>query len=418
MRNTLAYKLVIGCSLLIGSYTLNAQDRLVVSNGTHQLTENEQRLKNYEDLKSLGYTEQEIYQDLGNAYFLSHNYETALFWYEKLIEISPNGKLDASYQKRYDHALSKLGTILKQAEEDENWTELVKSDYHMTDASSKAPKRFSKRNKFRPLYIDREYSTASLGNDRSYLRNKPFMTGEKDLNYESPVVLTNNGRTAYFSKEVLVKPTTGIFSKKQKVHRIFRADKVNGEWKTIKELNLCPKEYSALHPAISKDGSRLFFASNMPGTFGEFDIYVATIKSRGIVGIAKNLGTKVNTKKNEIYPKVMEGNTLVFASEGHKGFGGLDVYMVEVEKRNVGLAMNMGSTINSPSDDFSIQFTNNEGMGYVMSNRGGNGKTMEKVAFSYFGERNTKNVRDFHLMEAMNTETKTQYSNSVFEEDH
>lgn len=119
-----------------------------------------------------------------------------------------------------------------------------------------------------------------------------------------------------------------------------------------------------------------------------------------------------------MYPKVMEGNTLVFASEGHQGYGGLDVYMVEVEKRNVGLAMNMGSTINSPSDDFSIQFTNERGMGYVMSNRGGNGKAMEMVAFSYFDENNTKNVRDFHLMEAMNTETRTQYSSSVFEDEN
>ena len=57
-------------------------------------------------------------------------------------------------------------------------------------------------------------------------------------------------------------------------------------------------------------------------------------------------------------------------------------------------------------------------MGYVMSNRGGNGKAMEMVAFSYFGENNTKNIRDFHLMEAMNTETRTQYSSSVFEDEN
>ncbi|ASV31683.1 tetratricopeptide repeat protein [Maribacter cobaltidurans] len=418
MRNTLAYKMIIGCSLFIGFYTLNAQGSLVVSSETHQLTETEKRLQNYEDLKSLGYTEKEIYQDLGNAHFLSHNYETALFWYEKLSEISPDGHLDSSYQKRYDHALSKLGKTAKQEKEDENWTELVKSDYHMTYASPNSNKRFSQRKNFRPLQIDTEFSTASLGNERPYfsaIQDKPKV---KEFNYESPAVLTKDGKTAYFSKEVWVKPTTGIFSKKQKVHRIFRADKVNGEWKSIKELALCPKEYSALHPAISKDGTRLFFASNMPGTFGEFDIYVTTIKSNGIVGVAKNLGTKVNTLKNEMYPKVMEGNTLVFASEGHQGYGGLDVYMVEVEKRNVGLAMNMGSTINSPSDDFSIQFTNEQGMGYVMSNRGGNGKAMEMVAFSYFGENNTKNIRDFHLMEAMNTETRTQYSSSVFEDEN
>lgn len=417
MRNTLAYKMVIGCSLLIGCYTLNAQNGMAVSNESARMSELEKRQQNYEDLKSLGYTEKEIYQDLGNAHFLSHNYETALFWYEKLMEISPDGQLDSSYQKRYDHALSKLGQEAKKADADENWTELVKQDYHMTDASLKSNKRQLRRNYFKPLYIDSDYSTASIGNDRPYVVKEQEVKPERELNYESPVVLTRDGNTAYFSKEVLVKPTTGLFSKKQKVHRIFRADKVNGEWKSIKELALCPKDYSALHPAISKDGTRLFFASNMPGTFGEYDIYVSTIKINGVVGVAKNLGTKVNTPKNEMYPKVMEGNTLVFASEGHQGYGGLDVYMVEVEKRNVGLAMNMGSSINSPSDDFSIQFTSGQ-MGYVMSNRGGDGRKTELVAFSFPQEGKTQHARDFQLMEALNTEERTQYSTSVFEDDH
>lgn len=417
MRNTLAYKMVIGCSLLIGCYTLNAQNGMAVSNEIHQLNETETRQQNYEDLKSLGYTEKEIYQDLGNAHFLSHNYETALFWYQKLIEMSADGHLDPSYQKRYDYALSKLGQETKKADADENWTELVKSDYHMTDASSKASKILSRRKSFKPLYINTEYSTASIGNERPFLKKEQEVKLQKELNYESPVVLTRDGNTAYFSKEVLIKPTTGLFSKKQKVHRIFRADKVNGEWKSIKQLDLCPNDYSVMHPAISQDGSRLFFASNMPGTFGEYDIYVSTIKTNGMVGVAKNLGTKVNTPKNEMYPKVMEGNTLVFASNGHQGYGGLDVYMVDVQQRNVGLAMNMGSSINSPSDDFSIQFTKDQ-MGYVMSNRGGDGKTMELVAFSFPKEGKTQHARDFQLMEALNTENRTQYSTSVFEDEN
>lgn len=417
MRNTLAYKMVIGYSLLIGSYTLNAQNTMASSHGILQTNETEKRQQNYDDLKSLGYTEKEIYQDLGNAHFLSHNYETALFWYQKLMEISEDGQLDPSYQKRYNYVLSKLGQETKKDEADENWTELVKSDYHMTDASLKVNKRQLRRKYFKPLYINSDYSTASVGNDRPFVVKENEVRVRKELNYESPVVLTKDGKTAYFSKEVWVKPTTGIFSKKQKVHRIYRADKINGEWKSIKELALCPNDYSALHPAISKDGTRLFFASNMPGTFGEYDIYVTSIKSNGMVGMAKNLGTKVNTPKNEMYPKVMEGNTLVFASEGHQGYGGLDVYMVEVEKRNVGLAMNMGSSINSSSDDFSIQFTNDQ-MGYVMSNRGGNGKSMERIAFSFPQQGNTKNARDYQLMEALNTESRTQYSSSVFEDEN
>lgn len=419
MRNILIYKMALGCVMSLTCTAMTAQTAFVSSNEAYHLNDTEKRLQNYEELKSLGYTEKEIYEDLGNAHFLSRNYESALYWYDKLTNISEDGTLEPSYQKRYDHALSKLGkTATDQKEQDENWTELVKADYHMTDASSKKmARRTSFRDNFKPLHFNTETRTASLGNVMPYRANSDNFLKDDEYKYESPVVVTPDGNTAYFSKVVMEKPTTGIFSKKEKQHRIYRADKVNGEWKSIKELPLCPKGYSAMHPAISEDGSRLFFASNMPGSFGKYDIYVANIKKGGMVGIAKNLGQKVNTEKNDMFPKVVEGNTLVFSSEGHKGYGGMDIYMVQVEKKKVGLAMNLGSPINSPSDDFSIELTNDQGMGYVMSNRGNGEKTAHKVAFSYIGKKDFNHTKDYQLMEALNTESQLQYSSSVFEDE-
>ena len=418
MRNMLHQKVSLGCFALLCCVGLNAQGTAFASIDRHKMDATVKRMENFKDMKSMGYTEKEIYQDLGNAHFLSKNYENALFWYDRLVDLSEDGLLDSSYQKRYDYAVSKLGKTETSAEEtDENWTELVRADYHMTEASPQKSS-VSFRDKFRPLQLNLEMEEVAS-------RQPPVTNGISDkrvghknkLQYETPISLTRDGRTAYFSKTVFVKPATGIFSKKEPVHKVFRADKVQGEWKSIRELALCPKEFSAVHPAISPDGKRLFFASNMPGTFGEFDIYVASISSTGGIGSAKNLGEKVNTNQNDLYPKLMEDNTLVFASEGHKGYGGLDVYSVAISQKSVGLAINMGSTINGVEDEFTLQLEPNNGMAYVVSNRDSKTKSTRKIAYTFIGEKSNSRETDFQLLEALNSTRQTKYSTSVFEDE-
>ena len=131
-----------------------------------------------------------------------------------------------------------------------------------------------------------------------------------------------------------------------------------------------------------------------------------------------NLGKKVNTKANDMYPRVMGGNTLVFASEGRKGYGGLDVFMTEVGRKTVSLAVNLGETINSKEDEFSIFLENGESTGYVMSNRGKNKDSVQKVAFSYAGNKGDKsdNKRNYNMLEAIYSDVKTDHTSSVFED--
>ncbi len=420
MRNALTQKLFLGCLAVLYCCTLSAQ---TLKEGL-SLDDATKRLENFEELKSMGYSEKEIYEDLGNANFLSQNYETALFWYEKLIAFTEDGILDGNYQKRYDYAVSKLGQQHNDNEDDENWTELVREDYQMTDASLKSNVSNSNRRNFRPLNFNTTNDELVVNevrksdkSDYKVLKAIDLKNKANQNDYESPISITKDGKTAYFSKSTYVKPTYGIFSKKQLLHKIYKADKVDGEWKTIKELALCPNDYSAIHPTISEDGKRLFFASNMPGSFGEYDIYVSDIRSNGAAGIAKNLGSKVNTDKNDLYPKLMEGNTLVFASEGHKGYGGLDVFMVEVAQNRVGLAMNLGNPINSKGDDLSIQLLSKNGMDYIVSTRGKEGRSTQKVAFSYANQNNATKERDYRFLEALNTGVQVDYSSSVFEDE-
>lgn len=408
MNNSLKCSLLFACMATMGYGQDLAFNQSSINFQERKITEVTKRADNYKKLKSLGYADKEIFEDLGNANFLTKKYENALYWYGKLMEISEDGSLSKSYQKRFDHAVTKLGKQVQNEIADENWTELVKDDYKMTQTVIPSRLTSNNRNKFLP-WDDQGSKEEFASNSASPSKT----TGE----YSPPVALTNNGNTAYFSKTTYRKPATGIFSKKQKVHKIYKADKVAGEWKKITEVAICPGDYSAKHPAVSPDGSRLFFASNMPGTYGEYDIYVATIQKNGGLGQAKNLGSKVNTAKNDVHPNPISNGTLVFASEGREGFGGLDVFMVEVGQRKVGLAVNMGNSINSSFDEYSVNLLQSNGSGYVVSNRIAKGKSAQNVAFNLNDKPINEKDRDDRFLEAFNTERQTQYSSSVFDDE-
>ena len=128
--------------------------------------------------------------------------------------------------------------------------------------------------------------------------------------------------------------------------------------------------------------------------------------------------TKVNTKKNDLYPRIMEDNTLVFASEGRDGFGGLDLYSTQVNDRNVDFATNLGRPINSTRDDFSMYILYDKGIGYVLSNRGTDKNKIPEVAFSYNSkkEKKAQDNRDYNLAAALNNKLKIDYTTSVFED--
>ena len=414
MKNSTSYKVAFVCVFVtLLSSPLSAQSLKNFNSGKSTSSEISKRENNYTKLIGLGYSEKEVFQDLGNANFLNKNYETALFWYKELKKTAKKGVLSKKYQERYEYALRKTGATLasNSSTDDKKWLASIEAEYEIKKKTSK----YSSRHKEWDLRLNtKSQGQVQYGNVED---NEVKNFDDQNL-YKTPVALTADGNTAYYSKAVLVKPTTGLFSKKRLIHKIYKADKVNGKWKKIKEVALSPKNYNSMHPSISNDGKRLFFASDMPGSYGKYDIYVATVHSNGTLGIAKNLGKKVNTKANDMYPRVMGGNTLVFASEGRKGYGGLDVFMTEVGRKTVSLAVNLGETINSKEDEFSIFLENGESTGYVMSNRGKNKDSVQKVAFSYAGIKGDKSdkKRDYNILEAINTDVKTDYTSSVFED--
>jgi peptidoglycan-associated lipoprotein len=150
--------------------------------------------------------------------------------------------------------------------------------------------------------------------------------------------------------------------------KIFRAEMVDGKWDNIEALPFTSDEYSTEHPSLSADGSKLYFASDMPGTEGSFDIYVVDVNEDGTYGEPENLGTGVNTPHREQFPYISEEGVLYFASDGHQGFGNLDVFRAEGDFAEV---QNLGNTVNSGHDDFAFIINEENQKGYLASNRRG-----------------------------------------------
>lgn len=141
-----------------------------------------------------------------------------------------------------------------------------------------------------------------------------------------------------------------------------------GQWFNIRELPFNDPSYSISHPAITQDGQTLYFVSNMKGGYGETDIYRVR-KSGDGWGKPENLGPSVNTSGREMFPTVY-GDELIFASDGHPGMGGLDIYEAEPLSDDAFLVHNAGYPINTSSDDFGL-ITKDGRQGYFSSDREG-----------------------------------------------
>lgn len=175
----------------------------------------------------------------------------------------------------------------------------------------------------------------------------------------------NNKKSFYVKKE-----DKNI--EKQNNLKIYRADKVDGYWKVTRNLKTNADHYSTGHPSVNSDRTLLYFASNRPGGFGGTDIYYCKIHPRGGVGFPINAGPIVNTPGNEMFPYINNEGQLFFSSDGHVGFGQLDVFgtILDIDG-TIKDVINLGKPLNSEKDDFGYYALDNGIDGYVSSNRKG-----------------------------------------------
>lgn len=183
--------------------------------------------------------------------------------------------------------------------------------------------------------------------------------------HESNAIFTRDGKTMYFTRNN-PKKDKHMISHLQ----IYKAEFKKGQWTNITPLPFNSIDYSTEHPALSEDEEILYFSSDMPGTMGSFDIFSVEING-GKFGIPKNLGPVINTIHKEQFPFISDEGKLYFSSDGHHGFGSMDVFVSEFRNKKFEKPTNVGFPVNSGYDDFSFNINFETKEGYFASNRPG-----------------------------------------------
>ena len=189
--------------------------------------------------------------------------------------------------------------------------------------------------------------------------------------HEGPLCFSPDGKFVYYTRNNISKVKNRKDKKGIQNLQLFRAtiDSL-GNWKNEETLPFNSKEFSVGHPTISSDGRMLYFVSDMPGGFGGADLYKSLINTDGSFGNAENMGALFNTEGQEMFPWINSKGELFFASNGHIGLGGLDVFVMSLDK-NGGFEklINVGKPVNSQNDDFAFTMNKDNVTGYFSSNR-------------------------------------------------
>ncbi|MEI8113824.1 MAG: OmpA family protein [Bacteroidia bacterium] len=212
--------------------------------------------------------------------------------------------------------------------------------------------------------------SAKVNDDGDLTSPEPFAPKLKTAYHDGPVSFDQRKDIIYFTRNNFVKGKLSK-SKTDVVNlKIFIGKLEEGEWKLTGSFKFNSDEYSAGHPSISKDGTIMYFASDMPGGYGKSDLYFSVL-SNGQWSKPFNLGPKINTEGNEFFPFISDDGVIYFASDGHGGLGGLDIYFSVPERGIFTSIENMGYPINSAKDDFGLALDSTGVKGYFSSNRSG-----------------------------------------------
>ncbi|MCK5535564.1 MAG: PD40 domain-containing protein, partial [Bacteroidales bacterium] len=192
---------------------------------------------------------------------------------------------------------------------------------------------------------------------------------EKSLNkkfHEGAVSFADSAKImAFTSQDFKSKSTDGFVKLK-----IFFAVYDQKAWLKPVAFKYNNDEYNVGQPSLNEDGSILYFVSDMPGGIGGTDIYKCVKDENGDWSKPQNMGTLLNTEGNEMFPFIHESGKLFFASDGHIGLGGLDIFMSQLDENlEAQTLINPGISLNSSYDDFAFILNNESSAGYFSSNR-------------------------------------------------
>ncbi|MDI5951100.1 OmpA family protein [Flavobacterium yafengii] len=371
-------------------------------------------IKTYERVAEKGYKSADLFKKLGNAYYFNADFDKAAKWYGELFTMDTSN-LEPEYYYRYAQSLRAIDqndkanemmelfnqksgndTRGKLFKKNTNYLEAIKansgrytiedaginsiySDYGTALYSNKLVFASARdtgslgqtKHKWTNQYFTNLY-TADLAEDMTPSTPKKFDGTINSKFHESTPTFSSDGKTMYFTRNNYLDGKKGKDGNKITLIKIYKATLENDKWANVTELPFDSDNYSTAHPALSPDGKTLYFASDMPGTLGQSDLFKVTINEDGTFGTPENLGNTINTEGRETFPFINDENEIYFASDGHPGLGGLDVFMSKInEDGTFSEVQNVGADVNSPKDDFAYLIDTKSRRGFFTSNRDG-----------------------------------------------
>ena len=225
-------------------------------------------------------------------------------------------------------------------------------------------------------YVDKDLNETyfdlfftELEPDGSPGRIKPFSLELNSPWHEGPVTFTKDYKTVYFTRNNFNSGGAVTNKNGRVVLKIYKAEwGPYNDWANVQEMPFNGESFTTMHPTLHPDGQQLYFASDRPGGFGKNDIYMVEMIN-GKWSEPINLGPEINTAGNEVSPFFHESGYFFFASDGHLGEGGMDLYMVDMGGKRWGQLTNLGTPFNTPDDDFGFLMHPSGTRGYFSSNR-------------------------------------------------
>ena len=367
----------------------------------------------YERIAKKGYKSVDLFQKLGNSYYFNAQLPEANVWYKELFDL--NQTVDVEYYYRYAITLKSVGDYKKsdkyfaqfyaKSQNDSRGSLFDKNKNYLEVINNNSGRYKIENAGINSQYSD--YGTTFIGNKLVYASSR--QTGNvgtinsmwnaqaftnlyaaeiaddgtpgaplkftKILNSklnESTPAFTKDGKTMFFTRNNYTNGKRGKDVTQATLLKIYKASFINGEWDDVTELPFNNSEYSVAHPALSPDEKTLYFASDMPGTVGASDLFKVQIMGDGTYGIPMNLGKTINTAGRETFPHVTDDGELYFATDGHPGLGGLDVFVTKINGENsYSQPVNIGKPVNEQMDDFAFMINTKSRIGYFTSNREG-----------------------------------------------
>lgn len=366
----------------------------------------------YERVANKGYKSADMFMKLGNAYYFNAELEKANKWYGELFAMG--GEIDSEYYYRYAQTLKATGDYAKadqmmaqfnqKASDDlrgknfkdkQDYMEEIKSNsgrYEIADAginskysdygsafqgnqvifaSSRDTGNFAqKKHKWTNQYFTGLYG-AEMSEEGMLSNAKKYAKQINTKFHEASAIFTKDGKTMYFTRNNFNNGKKGKDANRITLLKLYKATLKDSVWSDPTEVSFNSDSYSVAHPALSADEKTLYFASDMPGTLGQSDLWKVSISGDSF-GTPVNLGPTINTEGKETFPFVTDENELYFATDGHPGLGGLDIFASRIKADGTFTApLNVGTPANSPQDDFAYLINTKTRRGFLSSNREG-----------------------------------------------